>query len=91
MNSRLPPEGDMCYEARPELALAAVMQLMSRFPSRRSPQVADAVVKHLEVIAADERLAGEVRACARELCAEWDGYRSLCSAMPCVPKGALPS
>lgn len=79
------------YEARPELALAAVMQLMSRFPARRSPVVADAVVKHLEVIAADARLADEVRACAREMCAEWDGYRSLCADMPCLPKGALPS
>ncbi|MDX5363348.1 MAG: hypothetical protein LPJ91_04250 [Pseudazoarcus pumilus] len=81
----------MQYEARPELALAAVMQLMSRFPARRSPLVADAVVKHLEVIAADDRLPGEVRDCAREMCAEWCGYRSLCAGDACAPKGIRPS
>jgi hypothetical protein len=81
----------MRYEVRPELALAAVMQLMSRFPARRSPAVADAVVKHLEVIAADSRLADEVRACAREMCAEWDGYRALCADKPCLPEGVMPS
>lgn len=81
----------MRYEARPELALAAVMQLMSRFPARRSPLVADAVVKHLEVIAADERLPCEVRDCAREMCSEWAGYRSLCAGEPVLPRGARPS
>ncbi|MBA4742329.1 MAG: hypothetical protein H2060_06425 [Azoarcus sp.] len=65
------------FDARPELALAAVMHLMSRFPARRSPVVADAVVRHLEVIADDARLAEEVRECARQLCSEWASYRTL--------------
>lgn len=77
------------FDARPELALAAVMHLMSRFPERRSPVVADAVVKHLEVIAADARLAPELRECANSLCAEWQGYRCLAApergGRPCMP------
>lgn len=81
----------MQYESRPELALAAVLQLMSRFPAQRSPLVADAVVKHLELIAGDARLADEVRTCARRMCAEWDGYRSLCADMPRLPEGRLAS
>lgn len=83
------PSEALHYEARPELALAAVMQLMSRFPARRSAVVADAVVRHLEVIAADARLADEVRDCAREMCAEWAGYRSLSAGEPRLPQGAL--
>ncbi|NUQ50422.1 MAG: hypothetical protein HUU27_10970 [Phycisphaerae bacterium] len=43
------------YDTHPELALAAVLQLLSRFPARRSPALARTVASHFQVIVADAR------------------------------------
>lgn len=68
------------YETRPELAMVAVLQLMSRFPARRSPALARAIVDQLRVIAADERFVASVRECAARLAQEWCAFAVLCEA-----------
>lgn len=71
------------YGTRPELALAAVLQLLSRFPARQSPALARAIVDHLQVIGADQRIAAEVRECASSLVEDWRAY-ALLSEQPAV-------
>lgn len=72
------PDSGLRYDTRPELALVAVLQLMSRFPGRRSPALARAIVDQLRVIAADERFAAAVRECATRLEREWHALAVLC-------------
>lgn len=67
------------YRNCPERALAALMHLMSRFPARRSPAIASAVVTHLRLIVDDARLPEDVRECADRLVGEWEGYALLCA------------
>lgn len=71
------------YGTRPELALAAVLQLLSRFPARQSPALPRAIVDHLQVIGADQRIAAEVRGCASSLVEDWRAY-ALLSEQPAV-------
>ncbi|MBP6131439.1 hypothetical protein [Thauera sp.] len=65
------------YDTHPELALAAVLQLLSRFPARRSPALAQAIAGHFRVIGSDRRLSACVRDCAARLVAEWEAYAML--------------
>lgn len=65
------------YDTDPELALAAVLQLLSRFPARRSPAVAQAIAGHFRVIGTDPRLSACVRECAARLVGEWEAYAVL--------------
>ncbi len=65
------------YAGRPELALAAVLYLLSRFPARQSPAVAQAIVDHLHIIEGDARLADCLRDCAASLVEDWRGYAAL--------------
>ncbi|HMX15158.1 MAG TPA: hypothetical protein PKE24_13745 [Thauera aminoaromatica] len=65
------------YDTHPELALAAVLQLLSRFPARRSPALAQAIAGHFRVIGSDQRLSACVRDCAARLVAEWEAYAVL--------------
>ncbi len=71
------PDEGLQYPNRPELALAAVLHLLSRFPARRSPAVAKAIVDHLLVIGNDARMAGCLRECASSLVDEWRAYALL--------------
>lgn len=66
------------YDTQPELAVVAVMQLMSRFPARRSPALARAIVDQLRVIGVDERFAAPVRECAARLAEDWCALAVLC-------------
>ena len=65
------------YDTDPELALAAVLQLLSRFPARRSPAVAQAIAGHFRVIGSDPRLSACVRECAARLVGDWEAYAVL--------------
>lgn len=65
------------YAGHPELAVAAVLYLLSRFPARHSPAVAQAIVDHLRLIESDARLAECVRGCAASLIEDWRGYAAL--------------
>ena len=62
------------YDTHPELALAAVLQLLSRFPARRSPALAQTIARHFEVIGSDPRISGCVRECAVRLVGDWHAY-----------------
>lgn len=65
------------YDSHPELALAAVLQLLSRFPARRSPALAQTIARHFQVIGSDPRLSDCVRECAARLVGDWEAYALL--------------
>ncbi|HPE03993.1 MAG TPA: hypothetical protein P5537_06820 [Thauera sp.] len=65
------------YDTDPELALAAVLQLLSRFPARRSPALAQAIASHFRVIGSDPRLSACLRDCAARLVRDWEAYAVL--------------
>ncbi|HRQ56182.1 MAG TPA: hypothetical protein PLN31_02095 [Azoarcus taiwanensis] len=69
------------YAHRPELALSAVLYLMSRFPTNRSPAVARSIVEHLAIVSSDERLPECVRETAAGLSQSWRGYAHLSEAV----------
>jgi hypothetical protein len=71
------------YDTDPELALAAVLQLLSRFPARRSPALAKAIASHFRVIGGDPRLSACVRDCAARLVGDWEAYAALGDAGDC--------
>lgn len=66
------------YGAEPELAISAVLHLLSRFPARRSPAMAQAIADHLRLIGEDVRISRCVRDSAESLIAEWEAYGALC-------------
>jgi len=68
------------YETDPELALAAALQLLSRFPSRGSPALAHAIASHFRVIGSDPRLSAGLRECAARLVRDWEAYAVLSEA-----------
>lgn len=65
------------YAQRPELALVALMTMMSAFPGRPSPAIAGSIVAHLRDVAADERLPPVLQSCAIELLGVWCRYEML--------------
>lgn len=70
-------EGGPEYRVQPELALAALPYLLSCFPARRSPAVAQAILDHLRLVEADARIAPCLRDCAGKLVDDWRGYAVL--------------
>jgi len=70
------------YEASPDLALVALLTLMSSFPARRSAAVAQSIVTHLRVVSADERLDGILRGCAAQLVSNWEALTVLSQPGP---------
>lgn len=73
----MPAADGPCYDAHPELALAALLQLLSRFPARRSAALAQTIASHFQVVAADASTPECLRACARRLVADWQAYAVL--------------
>ncbi|ATE61095.1 hypothetical protein [Thauera sinica] len=70
------------YDCQPELAVAAVLYLLSRFPARQSPALARAIVDHLQIIEGDARFGDCLRDCASRLVDEWQKYALLsCATM----------
>ncbi|MCB1889687.1 MAG: hypothetical protein KDH20_18920 [Rhodocyclaceae bacterium] len=67
------------YADHPELAIAAVIYMMSRFPTIRSPALARAIREHLSLIDADPRLPPELRDCCHQVKEEWRSYELLCA------------
>jgi hypothetical protein len=59
------------YEERPELAVFALLYMLGRFPFTRCPRTAEQIVRHLHLVAEDERLDATVRGVARRLATEW--------------------
>ncbi|MFT3759651.1 hypothetical protein [Thauera sp.] len=82
------PDDGLAYPNQPELALAAVLQLLSRFPARQSPAVAKAIADHLQVIGNDARMAGCVRECASRLVDDWRAYAMLSESSPTPAAGS---
>lgn len=65
------------YDTHPELALAAVLQMLSRFPARRSPALARSIAHHFDMIGRDPRISACVRECAERLVGDWQAYALL--------------
>ncbi|NTV12054.1 MAG: hypothetical protein HGA47_14980 [Zoogloea sp.] len=65
------------YESRPELALVSVLTMMSQFPARLSPALAESIVGHLCLIADDDRHAEALRQCAAALIENWSNHLEL--------------
>ena len=66
------------YAEHPELALVALMHLLTRYASTRNPRLAEAAVTQLRTIAHDARLAGAVRQCAGQLIGDWQRFGCPC-------------
>lgn len=65
------------YSQHPDLALSAVLYLMSRFPATQSPAVARSIIEHLAVVSGDVRQSECVRETAAGLAEAWQGYARL--------------
>lgn len=65
------------YERQPELALASLLSMMSTFPARQSPAMAESILAHLCLVADDERYPATVRQCAARLIETWSHYADL--------------
>ncbi|MDO9598715.1 MAG: hypothetical protein Q7J47_13420 [Azoarcus sp.] len=65
------------YGQEPELAISALLHLLSRFPARRSPALAQAIADHLRLVGGDPHITQCVRDCAAGLVAEWEAYAVL--------------
>lgn len=79
------------YRNNPELALVALICLMSRFPAQRSSAIATAIIVHLRLINEDVRLSHEIRDCAGSLIDEWGDYAILCAPGTADVQQHLPS
>jgi hypothetical protein len=62
-----PPE----YPAAPDLALSALLQLMTRFNAAPSFAKAGSILAHLQLVAGDPRHAPALRETAARLADEW--------------------
>ena len=72
----------LAYERQPELALAALLQLMSRFPVRQSPALAEAILGHLCLVSDDPRYPAPLRLCAEQLLEGWEQFAELATGCP---------
>lgn len=80
-----PEEGERSlpeYDSCPELALAALLTLMTSFPARRSPAIARSILAHLEVISQDDHVDAVLRECAEQLMGRWAALEQLCEPAP---------
>jgi hypothetical protein len=68
------------YETAPDLALAALLTLMTSYPDHPTPAIARAIVAHLQVVSRDERHDAELSRCAAQLVSKWEAFESLCGA-----------
>jgi hypothetical protein len=65
------------YEGRPELAVAALLYMLGRFPWTRCPQTTGQILRHLRLIADDSRLDPVFRQVAERLQVEWEAALEL--------------
>jgi hypothetical protein len=73
------------YTTEPEMALAALLHLLTRFPAKQTPAIAAAIVAHLRIIEDDPRIAACVRDCAGRLTDDWRAYTMLCDELADTP------
>lgn len=73
------------YATRPELAVAALLYLLSRYPATCKPALAHAIVDHLRTIGDDPRLDPALRDCANGLIGDWQAYAVLSGDEPALP------
>lgn len=73
------------YAEQPQLAVAALLHLLSRFPATRKTAVARAIVHHLRIVADDARLDPALRDCAGDLIPGWQAFAALSSGDPAPP------
>lgn len=59
------------YPDQPELAVAALLYLMTRFSLRPCPKKAEAIIHHLGLVGADARLPADLRHAARRMDTIW--------------------
>ncbi len=59
------------YSSQPELALLALISMLSRFPFVRCPRMADSITRHFLYVAGEERLPALFRETAARLHDEW--------------------
>lgn len=62
---------DPNYEQEPELALLALLSMLSRYPFSPSACMADSIGKHLVYVAGEARLSPLFREAAARLYGEW--------------------
>lgn len=62
-----PPE----YAAAPDLALSALLYLLTRYTAQPSFAKAGSILAHLQLVAGDARLAPALRETAARLADEW--------------------
>lgn len=65
------------YSQQPELALVALLQMLSRTPAPRSEALAMSIAAHFRLIAAEARQPAALRAAAAELGAHWQALVEL--------------
>ena len=78
-------DGGRDYATRPQLAIAALIHLLSRYPASRKPALAHAIVDHLRMIGDDPRLDPALRDCAADLIGDWQAYAVLSGDGPALP------
>lgn len=74
------------YGNQPELALLALLSMLSRYPFARSARMADSISRHFLYIAGEERLPELFRQTAARLHEEW---RLMLAEPACGPLGRL--
>jgi hypothetical protein len=59
------------YPNQPELAVAALLHMLTRVADKSSAAVTEAVAAHLEYVAGDERNPPALREAARRMAQDW--------------------
>ncbi|MDD2667118.1 hypothetical protein [Zoogloea sp.] len=67
------------YETAPDLALAALLTLMTSYPDHPTPAIARAIIAHLQVVSRDERHDKELSRSAAQLVSKWEALEVLCA------------
>lgn len=61
------------YPNQPELAVAALLHMLTRVADKSSAAVTEAIAAHLEYVAGDERNPPALREAAQRMAKDWGG------------------
>lgn len=61
------------YAMQPELAVAALIRMLVRFPVVGRAAMAESIARHLDIVAADARLPEGIRTAALGALQDWHG------------------
>ena len=70
------------YGDHPELAVAALLHMLVRFPAVRCDALADSIAAHLQLVAGDARFPEAVRAAAQRSWGEWEAMNAARGNIP---------